>query len=469
MSSLIYLAGAAFAVCYLATPLVRDALLKAGLVDRPDQARKRHREAVPRLGGIPILLAVAAALAIFARIEGGAFAAAVESVLPLVPAALLVFVVGVADDLWDLNAWIKLAGQFTAAAWLWFAGLRIDSVAGQVFSDDPWVTFPLTVGWLLAATNAFNLIDGIDGLAAGVGLFATTTILLSALLKGDPELQILTIPLAAALLAFLRYNFNPATIFLGDSGAMLIGFLLGGYSVLWSHKSATLLAMTAPVFALAFPIAETGVSVVRRWLRGAPIFGADRGHIHHRLLEQGMGPRQAAMVLYGVSALGAAVSLVVAEPAIRERGLAVLLFAVIAAFGFRRLGYTEFASAKHFVWGGEARRLLAADIRARNLAAAMESAESFDDCWAALQTGLTDFGFRSVELRSENRHKRSLLQPEESEDSWTLEIPLPEINAGACMRLERAVEGHNHAYVLDPVIDAIRKTIPARLAGESPL
>jgi len=468
MNSLIYLAGTAFAICYLATPLVRDALLRAGLVDRPDQARKRHRDAVPRLGGIPILAAVAAALAIFARVEGGAFAAAVESVVPLVPAALLVFAVGVADDLWDLNAWLKLAGQFAAAAWLWFAGLRIDSISGQVFSDDAWVTFPLTVLWLLAATNAFNLIDGIDGLASGVGLFATTTILLSALLKGDEELQILTIPLAAALLAFLRYNFNPATIFLGDSGAMLIGFLLGGYSILWSHKSATLLAMTAPVFALAFPIAETGVSVARRWLRGAPIFGADRGHIHHRLLEKGMGPRQAAMVLYGVSALGAAVSLVVAGPAIRERGLVVILFAVIAAIGFRRLGYTEFSSAKRFVWGGGARKLLAADIRARNLAAAMDSSRDFEDCWETLRVGLTEFGFRSVELRSEDRHKRSVLRPEQTGASWTLEVPLPEIDAGACVRLERDAQESDETYVLDPVIGAIRRAIPARLSkGDS--
>ena len=460
MNSLIYLAGTAFAICYLATPLVRDVLLRAGLVDRPDQVRKRHRDAVPRLGGVPILAAVAAALAIFARVEGGAFAAAVESVVPLVPAALLVFAVGVADDLWDLNAWLKLAGQFAAAAWLWFAGLRIDSISGQVFSDDAWVTFPLTALWLLAATNAFNLIDGIDGLASGVGLFATATILLSALLKGDAELQILTIPLAAALLAFLRYNFNPATIFLGDSGAMLIGFLLGGYSILWSHKSATLLAMTAPVFALAFPIAETGVSVARRWLRGAPIFGADRGHIHHRLLEKGMGPRQAAMALYGVSALGAAVSLVVAEPAIRERGLVVILFAVVATIGFRRLGYTEFSSAKRFVWGGGARKLLAA---------AMDSSRDFEDCWEALRVGLTEFGFRSVELRSEDRHKRSVLRPEQTGASWTLEVPLPEIDEHACVRLERDAQESNDAYVLDPVIGAIRRTIPARLKEEDSL
>lgn len=469
MSSLIYLAGAAFAICYLTTPWVRDVLLRVGLVDQPDEARKRHREPVPRLGGLPILLAVAAALTLFARLEGGDFAAAVESVLPLVPAALLMFAVGVADDLWDLNAWLKLAGQFSAAAWLWFAGLRIDSIGGQVFSDAAWVTFPLTVGWLLAATNAFNLIDGIDGLAAGVGLFATTTILLSALLKGDPELQILTIPLAAALLAFLRYNFNPATIFLGDSGAMLIGFLLGAYSILWSHKSATLLAMTAPVFALAFPIAETGASVVRRWLRGAPIFAADRGHIHHRLLERGMGPRQAAMVLYGVSALGAAVSLVVAEPAIRERGIAVMLFAVIAAIGFRSLGYTEFSSAKRFVWGGGARRLLAAEIRTTNLAAEMNASETFEDWWRTLSEGLREFGFRSVELRSRDRHKRSELRPDETGEAWTVEIPLPEIDESAALRITRSIQETSGDYALDPLIEAVHKTLPARLNRDDSL
>ncbi len=246
--------------------------------------------------------------------------------------------VGALDDLFDLGPWQKLAGQFLAASWLFYSGLRIESVAGNYFGEMPWLTFPLTVCWLLACTNAFNLIDGLDGLASGVGFFATVTMLLAALLQGNVEMQILTVPLAAALLAFLRYNFNPASIFLGDSGAMLIGFSLGTYGIIWSQKSATLIGFAAPVVALAFPIAETLISIVRRFLRGHPVFEADSGHIHHLLLERGFGPRQVAAMIYGVAAVSAGVSLVLAQPAIRDRGVILIAFCLLAWFAFQKLG-----------------------------------------------------------------------------------------------------------------------------------
>jgi len=134
----------------------------------------------------------------------------------------------------------------------------------------------------VACVNAFNLIDGLDGLAAGLGLFATLTTFAAALLQQNFELAIATVPLSGALLGFLRYNFSPATIFLGDCGSQTVGFLLGCYGVLWSQKATTLLGMTAPVMALSIPLLDTALSVARRLLGGRPIFRADRGHIHHR-------------------------------------------------------------------------------------------------------------------------------------------------------------------------------------------
>ena len=135
-----------------------------------------------------------------------------RQVLPLLPAAVLVFLIGLLDDLFDLKPWQKIGGQLAAATWLYVAGFRISAVAGFSFGDSHWIMFPLTIGWLLACTNAFNLIDGVDGLASGVGFFATVTMMISALLHGNMPLLILTVPLAAALLAFLRFNFNPASI-----------------------------------------------------------------------------------------------------------------------------------------------------------------------------------------------------------------------------------------------------------------
>src|SRR6201999_2943513 len=128
-----------------------------------------------------------------------------------------------------------------------------------------------------------NLIDGIDGLATGVGFFATVTMALAALMQGNITLAIAVVPLAGALLGFLRYNFNPASIFLGDSGSLLVGFLLGSFGILWSQKAATILGITAPMMAMAIPLLDTGLAIVRRFLRNRPIFEGDRGHIHHRL------------------------------------------------------------------------------------------------------------------------------------------------------------------------------------------
>ena len=155
---------------------------------------------------------------------------------------------------------------------------------------------PLTILWLVGCSNAFNLIDGLDGLATGVGLFATATAFLSALLTGNIALAIVTAPLLGALLGFLPYNFSPASIFMGDCGSLTVGFLLGCFGVIWSQKSATLLGMTAPLIALAIPLLDTALAIARRFLRRQPVFGADRGHIHHRLLARGFTPRRVAYI-----------------------------------------------------------------------------------------------------------------------------------------------------------------------------
>ena len=215
--------------------------------------------------------------------------------------------IGLLDDLFDLRAWIKLLGQLAAAGLACVGGVRILSIGGA--PTDAWWNIPLTILWLLACMNAFNLVDGLDGLAAGVGLFATLTVFAAAMMQHNMVLAVATFPLAGALLAFLCYNFNPATIFLGDSGSLLIGFLLGCYAAIWSNKSATLLGMTAPLMALSIPLLDVALAIVRRFLRHQPIFAADRGHIHHRLLDRGFTPRRVVLVLYGLCGLAAAFSL----------------------------------------------------------------------------------------------------------------------------------------------------------------
>jgi UDP-GlcNAc:undecaprenyl-phosphate GlcNAc-1-phosphate transferase len=185
--------------------------------------------------------------------------------------------------------------------------LHLANIGGWALPE--WLILPATLGWLILVTNAVNLIDGMDGLATGVTLFATLTMLASGLQNNNVPLAMAVVPLAGALLGFLRYNFNPATVFLGDCGSLTIGFLLGCFGISWAQKSATMLGVTAPLLALAIPLLDSGLAVVRRFLRRESIFGADRGHVHHKLLDRGLSVRQAALVLYGVSLLFAILSL----------------------------------------------------------------------------------------------------------------------------------------------------------------
>src|SRR5712691_4022129 len=306
MYSLLFLAASSLLICLALTPLCRDIFTRAGLLDQPDQLRKTHARPVPRMGGVPIAIAYVGSFLLLLLSPfnaGSVLGQHLPLVWKLLPAAGLIFATGLIDDLYGLKSRQKLLGQVAAALSAYWGGVQALTLAGHPV--DHWWCLPLTVLWLVGCSNAFNLIDGVDGLAAGLGLFATLTMAIAALLHGNLTLAIATAPLAGALLGFLRYNFNPASIFLGDSGSLLVGFLLGCYGVLWSQKSATLLGMTAPLMALSIPILDVCLSIGRRFLSQSPIFGADRGHIHHRLLDRGLSPRRVALLLYAVGGVGA--------------------------------------------------------------------------------------------------------------------------------------------------------------------
>ncbi len=234
------------------TPIMRDRLGPLGFLDYPDGFRKRQESAIPRVGGIAIALSYIISFCIALCLQFSythLLHAALPNILKLAGVATVVFITGVLDDLISLKAWQKLLGVATASILAYGAGIRVDIHLLPVAAQWPWLSFPITVIWLIACANAFNLIDGLDGLAAGIGLFATVTMLLAALFQGNLPLAMATMPLAGCLLGFLRYNFNPASVYLGDSGSLLIGFLLGCYGALWSEKAVTLIALTVPVLA----------------------------------------------------------------------------------------------------------------------------------------------------------------------------------------------------------------------------
>jgi len=342
----LFFSGLLFA--FVLTRYVRDVANLRGWVAAPTQERHLHSIPLPRLGGVAIFISFCGCMGIAALwLSRHPLAHSPKSlqtlVTILVPAAL-VFLLGVYDDLHGVGPYFKFTVQGVAATMLYMGGLRIVNIP-VIFGDRvlPWyVGFVLTVGWVLAITNAFNLIDGLDGLAAGSALFSTMVAFVVALLNGPPLIEIMTIALAGAILGFLRFNFNPATIFLGDSGSLLIGFLLSAFALKGAQKAPTIVAVAIPIVSFGLPILETVLSIIRRLISGRPVFTADREHIHHKLLQHGLTHRQVVILLYGVSAVFALLSLFLLWPTGSSLGLVLCVLGIGIWIGVQHLGYLEF-------------------------------------------------------------------------------------------------------------------------------
>src|SRR3954469_22647410 len=307
-----------------------------------------HSSPLPRLGGVAIFLSFCCCMGIAAiwavrhpNLRSPLFLKTMTTIF--VPASI-VFLLGVYDDLRGVGPYFKFTVQGIAAAMLYAGGLRIVNI--PVLLGDrilPWyIGLAATVIWVLAITNAFNLIDGLDGLAAGSALFSTMVTFVVALLHGPALVEVMTIALAGAILGFLRYNFNPATIFLGDSGSLFIGFLLSALALYGAQKAPTIVAVAIPIVSFGLPILETVLSIVRRLISGRPIFTADREHIHHKLLQHGLTHRQVVILLYGVSAVFAMLSLFLLWPTGSSLGLVLAVLGIGIWIGVQHLGYLEF-------------------------------------------------------------------------------------------------------------------------------
>ena len=389
---------------------------------------------------------------------GGVIQENLATVWRLLPAVAIVFSTGLLDDCLDLKPWQKLLGELAAAIWAYGAGVRILGVTGHATS--PWLGFALTVGWLILCANAFNLIDGVDGLAAGVGVTATLTIFIAGMLHGDVNLGLATAPLAGCLLGFLRYNFNPASIFLGDSGSLVLGFLLGAYGVIWTQKAATMLGLAAPAMALALPLLEVALSVVRRFLRNDPIFLGDRGHIHHRLLDRGLTPRRVALLLYGAGTIGAVLSLLESVIQKRYAGLVILLFAAVAWVGVHQLEYVEFDVASRFLWTGF-RPLLSAHVRLRSLERDLLAASSVYQCWHALDQGARSLGYSSITARLKGMRFTAGPFPLPDAAHWQMRLNLPDRDY---VNIRQRDGSPTEPVLMIPFIELVRRVLPAKLA-----
>jgi UDP-GlcNAc:undecaprenyl-phosphate/decaprenyl-phosphate GlcNAc-1-phosphate transferase len=397
----------ALALSLALTPLVGRRAVAWGAVDVPDNRRRIHKKATPRLGGVAIFLAFALTLAVAPFLStsvGEYLAARWGAVAALVLPAALVFLFGVYDDFREASVPLKLLVQTAAAAALYYCGYGISNLSlpfGGNWELPLYLSFPVTWLWVVGLTNAFNLIDGMDGLAAGASGFAMLSIFLAALAQGNQVVAVLAVVLIGAVIGFLHYNFHPASIFMGDSGSMLLGFMAAALSLAGSNKGTTVVAIAIPLVSFGLPVAEVGLSLARRFIGGHSLFKGDRAHIHHKLLERGLSQRQAVILLYAVCAGFSLFGLLLLNPA---RSLAAGVFIVLAVgviFGVRHLKYPEFAELESQLRGGveRRRRRLAVNSRLRQAGAELARARSADEFFAALTSSLAANDFDGLVLK----------------------------------------------------------------------
>lgn len=335
----------------------------------PVRERDVHTCLMPRVGGIGIYLSVVVTLGVallIAEASGALLHDWQFRMVWIVGCGTIVFLLGLIDDLRNLRPAAKFSVQILAGVLLYAGGLRI-SVIPLLFGAkvlSAFISLPLTILWVLLISNAFNLIDGLDGLSAGSALFSTIVVFVVAMFNGNALVSVLAAVLAGSLLGFLRYNFNPATIFLGDCGSLFVGFMLSALSIAGAQKGTTLLAVTIPLVSFGLPVIDTVLAVLRRFLSGKPLFSADRNHIHHRLLDMGFSHRQVVIILYGVSATLGLLSLMMLGDGGSSAGVVLVIVGLGIIFGVQHLGYHEFAEL-----GRIARRTMSQkDIIANNLA-----------------------------------------------------------------------------------------------------
>lgn len=392
---------------FVFTKLVRDAAVERGWVAAPAQERHLHVKPLPRLGGVAIVVAflVAITIALVARkiLVADVKAASLQPLRTILPPALLIFLLGIYDDLRGAGPYLKFAVQAVAGSMLFAGGLRILDLpvlfGAHQFS---WYTgLPLTILWVMAITNAFNLIDGLDGLAAGSALFSTLVMFVVALLGNLPLISLLTLALAGAILGFLRYNFNPATIFLGDCGSLFIGFMLSALALYGAQKATTIIAVAIPVVSFGLPILETSLSVMRRFISGRPVFTADREHIHHKLLQRGMSHRQVVIVLYGVSAIFALLSLFLLWPTGSTLGLVLAVLGTGIWIGVQHLGYLEFGEIRRVAQRTiEQRHIFVNNLAIRRATEELRVAENLPQVCRILAAAFNANDFDGFELRA---------------------------------------------------------------------
>ncbi|MBN8469753.1 undecaprenyl/decaprenyl-phosphate alpha-N-acetylglucosaminyl 1-phosphate transferase [Corallococcus exiguus] len=396
-------------VALVLTWRVRERALAWGWLDQANSSRKVHVRPVPRLGGIGIVGGFFAPLCALFIVDSGVgdqFLAQTSLIVGLFVGGAIIAALGFYDDLKGAGAKLKFSVQFAVALGLYALGFRIEVLANPFGAELTLglLSLPLTVVWVVGVINALNLIDGLDGLAGGVAFFGVGTHFLLALMRGDVLLCLLMVSLAGAILGFLVFNFNPASIFMGDTGSMFLGFVLAAVSIKTSSKSGTAVALLVPVMALGLPIMDTLLAMVRRSLLGRPMFSADKEHIHHRLMSRLLlSHRTTVLVLYALCTLFMLTALGLSFANSIQSALLLSGIGVVIMVLMRKLGYLD---VRHMDAVHQTRqRNLELRSLVRSVTAAVRAAGSFQEVWNAVRPLSQGLSLSSLELRLRRPHE----------------------------------------------------------------
>jgi len=327
----------AFFVSLASTPLVKVLACKIGAIDVPDGKRRVHKSPIPRLGGLAIFFGFMVAVLAFAEID--------SQTRGILIGALLIVAIGILDDIKQLKASIKLLIQIIAAVVVVCHGVQITAISVPSFIVGggilplKWLSIPITILWVVGVTNAVNLIDGLDGLAVGISSIATFSLFFIAILAGEPTVAVISAALAGGCLGFLPYNFNPAKIFMGDTGSTFLGFILSVICIQGLFKGYAIISFIIPFLILGLPIFDTSVAIIRRIHDKRPIMGADRGHLHHKLIDMGFSQKQTVAILYVIAMLLGLSAVVLIEQGAQTAFLLISVVLLLLIFGSKLISW----------------------------------------------------------------------------------------------------------------------------------
>jgi UDP-GlcNAc:undecaprenyl-phosphate GlcNAc-1-phosphate transferase len=331
---------AAFVICFASTPIVKSFAQRVGAIDVPKDGRRMHNHPIPRLGGLAIFLGFLLSVVLFADIS--------KEVQGILLGSVVIVIIGVVDDIVPLPAWLKFIVQILAALIAVYHDVTIKAFSNPIiwsnaeFLNLGWLSVPITVLWIVAITNSVNLIDGLDGLAAGVSAISSFTMMIIAMVISDVNVAIIMGALAGACIGFLPYNKNPAKIFMGDTGALLLGYVLATVSIIGLFKMYAVISFVIPFLVVGLPLFDTAFAFLRRILSGRNPMSPDRGHFHHRLIDMGFNQKQAVAIAYAISGiLGLCAVVIATSGEIKAIILlaAIFIAGVIGIFVFKGVGH----------------------------------------------------------------------------------------------------------------------------------